>query len=210
MLNDNVKWWYCLVNLILLVPEYVGASFFIVWFGKDSVSTRGKLACGCIMFIVSASLLAAWCIIYFIWIYEGDTVYFGWGTTEEGYIKYAKKYYVFRELAFAVVVIALYCYFICVVNNYADALKEKRTRKGKEQYLKEQRSRKRAEEDLDKAAKDEKYISLDYQLKKKNYMNKKKDEREAEDKAKYEDKSEKKGSDKDAKSDKDDKAGAEK
>merc|ERR1712146_310312 len=74
MLNDQVKWWYCLVNLVLLVLTYIAAAYFIVWFGKDSVATRGNLACSCIMVIVSASLLAAWAIVYFVWIHEGDTV----------------------------------------------------------------------------------------------------------------------------------------
>ena len=40
------------------------------------------------MGIVSAALQASWAIIYFVWIYKGDTVYYGWGTTEEGYVKW--------------------------------------------------------------------------------------------------------------------------
>merc|ERR1739838_995352 len=27
MLNDQVKWWYCLVNILLLIPQYIAASF---------------------------------------------------------------------------------------------------------------------------------------------------------------------------------------
>jgi hypothetical protein len=123
MLNDNVKWWYCLVNILLLIPQYIAASFFIVWFGKDTIASRGNLGCGCIMVVVSQALIAAWVIIYFVWIYEGDTVYYGWGTTEEGYIKYAKKYYIFRELAWAVIICTLYSYFICICGRYAAALK---------------------------------------------------------------------------------------
>merc|ERR1712139_196266 len=153
MLNDQVKWWYCLVNIILLVPEYIAASFFLVWFGHDEVGTRGKLSCACIMVVVSASLIAAWVIIYFVWIHEGDTVYFGWGTTEEGYVKYQKRYYLFRELAWAIIVIALYSYFICICNRYAKCLKADRSVESRAAYLKEKKDFARAEEALDEEAK---------------------------------------------------------
>lgn len=153
MLNDQVKWWYCLVNLILLVPTYIAAAYFIVWFGKDSVATRGNLACASIMVIVSASLLAAWAIIYFVWIHEGDTVYYGWGTTEEGYVKYQKRYYLFRELAWGIIVVALYSYFICICNRYAKLLRLARTKEEKDAYKKQKEDEKRAEDALDAKAK---------------------------------------------------------
>jgi len=160
MLNDQVKWWYCLVNILLLIPQYIAASFFIVWFGKDSIQSRGNLGCACIMVVCSQALIAAWVIIYFVWIYEGDTVYYGWGTTQEGYIKYAKKYYIFRELAWAVIICTLFSYFICISGRYATALKEPKEKDEQKRWQKEKESRKRAQEDLDKAAKDEKYGSM--------------------------------------------------
>jgi hypothetical protein len=153
MLNDQVKWWYCLVNLILLVPTYIAAAYFIVWFGKDCVSSRGNLACSCIMVIVSSSLVAAWAIIYFVWIHEGDTVYYGWGTTEEGYVKFQKKYYLFRELAYAIIVVALNSYFICICNRYAKLLREERSKEENEAYKKQKSREQAAEEALDAKAK---------------------------------------------------------
>merc|ERR1711990_987736 len=152
ILNDQVKWWFCTVNLVLLIPQYIAASFFVVGFGKDSVSTRGTLGCGCIMVIVSQALLAAWAIVYFIWIHSGDTVYYGWGTTEEGYVKYQKKYYLFRELAWAVIVIGLFSYFIYICNRYANALRIARDEEGKTAYKKQKALEEKAEKALDDIA----------------------------------------------------------
>ena len=153
MLNDRVAWWYCLVNLILLVPQYIAASFFIVWFGKDNVNNRGTLGCTCIMVVVSQALLATWAVIYFVWVYEGDTVYWGWGTTEEGYIKYQKKYFIFRELAWAVIVLVAYSYFICVVNRYSSNLRAERSDEEKADFKKKKADEVRAEQALDAIAK---------------------------------------------------------
>jgi len=178
MLNDNVKWWYCLVNILLLVPQYIAASFFIVWFGKDTIASRGNLGCGCIMVVVSQALIAAWVIIYFVWIYEGDTVYYGWGTTEEGYIKYAKKYYIFRELAWAVIICTLYSYFICICGRYAAALKTEKLKEEKKTWLKQKESKRRAQEDLDKAAKDEGYGDMQAFIERTNKKDRKAEEKE--------------------------------
>merc|ERR1711990_899098 len=149
ILNDQVKWWFCTVNLVLLIPQYIAASFFVVGFGKDSVATRGVLGCGCIMVIVSQSLLAAWAIVYFIWIHQGDTVYYGWGTTEEGYVKFQKKYYLFRELAWAVIIIGLFSYFICIVGRYSTALKAARDEDDIKDYKEKKEWKKKAEIALD-------------------------------------------------------------
>merc|ERR1712100_235731 len=153
MLNDRVAWWYCLVNLILLVPQYLAASYFIVWFGKDNVNSRGALGCTCIMVVVSQALLATWAVIYFVWIYEGETVYWGWGTTEEGYIKYQKKYFIFRELAWAVIVLVAYSYFICVVNRYSKNLRAERSDEEKASFKKQKSNEDKAEKALDEIAK---------------------------------------------------------
>ena len=147
MLNDQVTWWYPVVNLALLIPTYIGASFFIVWFGKDSVSNRGALPCAAILVIISASLVAAWAVIYFVWIYKRDTVFYGWGTTESGYIKYQKKYYIFRELAWCVIVVTAYAYFICVTGSYKEALRVERDEESKKAHA----FRKKKEADAEKA-----------------------------------------------------------
>ena len=134
MLNDQVQWWYCVVNLALLLPTYIAASFFVVWFGKDTVESRGRLGCACILIIVSAGLMATWAIVYFVWIHDGDTVYYGWGTTQEGYVKYQKKYYLFRELAWGIIVIGLFSYFICICGRYSRALRQPRSGDEKKAY----------------------------------------------------------------------------
>jgi hypothetical protein len=105
------------------------------------------------MVVTSASLIAAWVIIYFVWIHEGDTVYYGWGTTEEGYIKYQKKYYIFRELAWAIIVIVAYSYFICVCGRYSSKLMEKRTPENKKEHAKDVKFREIAQLALDEIAK---------------------------------------------------------
>jgi hypothetical protein len=149
MLNDQVAWWFPLVNLFLLIPTYVAASFFVVWFGKDCVSSRGRLYCGCIMVIVSTSLVAVWAVIYFVWIYKRDTVYYGWGRDEANYLKYQKKYYIFRELLYAVIVITAYAYFLCVSLRYAALLKAERSDEEKVEYVLDQKRREAANKHLD-------------------------------------------------------------
>jgi hypothetical protein len=149
MLNDQVKWWYPFVNVVLYAPTYIGASFFVVWLGRDDISNRGRLACGCILVVISTALVAAWAIIYFVWIYKQEYVYYGWGTPESGYLKFQKKYYIFRELLSAVIILTLYAYFICVTSRYADLLREERTEEDKKAYKKEQEYRQKAQTWLD-------------------------------------------------------------
>lgn len=150
MLNDQVTWSYPVVNIALLIPTYIAASFFIVWFGKDSVSTRGRLPCAAILVIISASLVAAWATIYFVWIYKRDHVFYGWGTSESGYIKYQKKYYIFRELAWCVIVVTAFAYFICVTSSYKDALRVQRDEDDKKAHKDRVRKEGLAQEALDK------------------------------------------------------------
>jgi len=146
MLNDQVKWWYPFVNVILYAPTYTGASFFVVWLGKDDISNRGRLFCGCILVVISTSLVAAWTIIYFVWIYKQEYVYYGWGTPESGYLKFQKKYYIFRELLSAIIILVFYSYFICVTTQYRDLLREKRNAADQEEYDKQKSLRQQAEE----------------------------------------------------------------
>lgn len=138
---------------MILVLDYIAAAYFFVWFGKESVANRGNLACACIMVIVAAVLTATWAVVYFTAIHDGDTVYYGWGTTEEGYVKYQKKYYIFRELAWAVIVVTCYAYFICVCGRYAAALRLERDEDNSEAYKKQKKREDDAEKALDEEAK---------------------------------------------------------
>ena len=135
------------------------------------------------MIIVSASLLAAWAIIYFVWIHEGDTVYYGWGTTEEGYVKYQKRYYLFRELAWAIIVCTLYSYFICICNRYAKSLRAARTEENKAAYKNQKKREEAAEKALDEEAK-----NAGKPPKKKKAKKEKKPKEEAKEEAAAEDK----------------------
>ena len=126
ILNDRVAWWYPVVNLTLLIPLYLAASFWVVWFAKDQVSSRVKLQAAVILTIISVSLYAAWTIIYFVWIYKGNTVYYGWGTREAGYLKFQKKYYIFKELLNAAILLVAFTYFLCVVGTYKQAMRKKK------------------------------------------------------------------------------------
>jgi hypothetical protein len=135
MLNDQVKWWYPFVNVILYIPTYTGAAIFVSWIGKDDVTNRGGLFCSCILVVISTALVAAWAIIYFVWIYKQEFVYYGWGTPESGYLKFQKKYYLFRELLWAIIIICAYSYFICVTMRYRDLLRKSRDEESKAAHL---------------------------------------------------------------------------
>merc|ERR1711981_1115185 len=150
ILNDRVDWWFCFVNLILFGPMlYIATSFLVVWFGKDSVGSRGKLRCACILVIIAISVEAVWEVVYYVWIHQGDTVYYGWGTTEEGYVKFQKKYYLFRVLAWMVVVDCLFSYFICICGRYSNALRADRDEDNKKAFKKKRSRDQEAEEALD-------------------------------------------------------------
>lgn len=47
LLNEYVKWWYVLVAVILLVPAFIGCCFLIVFFNRDTHSTRAKVFVAC-------------------------------------------------------------------------------------------------------------------------------------------------------------------
>ena len=47
ILNDYVAWYFPVVVLVLLIPLVIATFFFVVFFTKDSVSSRGKLGPAC-------------------------------------------------------------------------------------------------------------------------------------------------------------------
>jgi hypothetical protein len=78
-MNEYLHWWYTLVNLFLIAPLLIGASFVVSWFIKDSKATRTMLFTSQILALVSVLLLALWNIIYFVAIYKKDVYYSGMG-----------------------------------------------------------------------------------------------------------------------------------
>ena len=126
ILNEYVAWYFPVVVLVLLIPLVISVFFFVVFFTKDTISTRGKLGPACQLALISIALAAIWTLCYFIFLYKKDAVYTGAGDPEyqQGYKKTSKKVYVFTILAESIVLIALYAYFICICETYYSDMKE--------------------------------------------------------------------------------------
>jgi hypothetical protein len=123
ILNDQVAWWFPVVTIVLLVPLYIASGFFVNWFIKDTLGSRGKLTAAIILSLVSIFLVALWNVIYYTAIYKKEDVYIGYGVSEEKYQKFQKKYYLFKVLLESAILLALYAYFQCVIQTYKDALR---------------------------------------------------------------------------------------
>jgi len=135
ILNDQVVWWFPVVTIALLIPLYVASGLFVYWFIKDRLSTRGPLTGAIILSLVSIFLVALWNVIYYTAIYKRDDVYIGYGVSEDKYQKFQKKYYLFKVLLEAAILLALYAYFQCVIQTYKDALREKKEEKKDEEDM---------------------------------------------------------------------------
>merc|ERR1719498_413810 len=126
ILNDQVTWWFPVVTIALLIPLYIASGFFVNWFIKDTLSSRGKLTAAIILSLVSIFLVALWNVIYYTAIYKRDDVFIGYGVSEDKYQKFQKKYYLFKVLLEAAILLCLYPYFLCVIQTYKDALRKKK------------------------------------------------------------------------------------
>merc|ERR1712031_26095 len=126
ILNDYIHWYFPVIILILLAPMCIGSSFFVVFFTKDTASSRGKLFTACMFGIISTALIAVWIVCYYVFIYKNDTVFTGQGDPQtNSYSKMSKKFYLFVVLAETTALCIAYSYFICVTNRYADNMKGK-------------------------------------------------------------------------------------
>lgn len=121
LLNDDIHWWYVLVGVVLAATLVVASAFVIVFFTKDTESSRGKLFTACLLVIIGVALEAVWAACYFVFLYKKDTV--TTGNDGVGFIKATRKQEVVITLYIACCVCALFAYFICVINQYVDALK---------------------------------------------------------------------------------------
>merc|ERR1712032_1709606 len=117
------------VTIILLVPLYLASAFFVNWFIKDTLASRGKLTAAIILALVSIFLVALWNVIYYTAIYKREDVFIGYGVSEDKYQKFQKKYYLFKVLLEAAILLALYGYFMCVIQTYKDLLRKKKPEK---------------------------------------------------------------------------------
>lgn len=121
LLNDSYDWWYVLVGVILLVPYFIGVTFFITFFSNDTDNSRSRLFVACQFVIISSCLLAIWNVCYILWCYKHPEVLTG--TPDQGYYKQSKKAFIVWSLFLATCISFLYAYFICVTRSYANALK---------------------------------------------------------------------------------------
>merc|ERR1719230_882660 len=124
ILNEYIHWYFPVVILVLLAPMCIGSSFFVVFFTKDTASSRGKLFTACMFGIISTALIAVWIVCYYVFIYKNDTVFTGQGDPQtNAYSKMSKKFYLFVVLAETTALCIAYSYFICVTNRYAQKMK---------------------------------------------------------------------------------------
>ena len=89
LLNDDIHWWYVLVGVILASLLIIASAFTIVFFTKDSESSRGNMRVACIMVIIGISLIAIWSTCYFVFLYKKDSVVTG--NDGVGFVKATKK-----------------------------------------------------------------------------------------------------------------------
>jgi hypothetical protein len=133
ILNEYIHWYFPVIILILLVPMCIGSSFFVVFFTKDTASSRGKLFTACMFGIISTALIAVWIVCYYVFIYKNDTVFTGQGDPQSNsYSKMSKKFYLFVVLAETTALCIAYSYFICVTNRYAQNMKGKEEEEAEE------------------------------------------------------------------------------
>merc|ERR1719284_1800104 len=131
ILNDQVTWWFPVVTIGLLVPLYLASAFFVNWYIKDTLSSRGKLTGAIILSLVSIFLVAPWNVIYYTSIYKREEVFIGYGVAEDKYQKFQKKYYLFKVLLEAAILLALYAYFMCVITSYKGLLRREKKKDDK-------------------------------------------------------------------------------
>merc|ERR1719313_595994 len=122
LLNDDIHWWFVLVGVVLAATLVVASAFIVVFFTGDTESSRGKLFTACLLVIIGVALEAIWAACYFVFLYKKDTVVTG--NDGVGFIKATRKQEVVITLYIACCICALFAYFICVINQYVDALKQ--------------------------------------------------------------------------------------
>jgi hypothetical protein len=88
---------------------------------------------------------------------------------------YAKKSFIYFELACAVIIVTFNLYFRSVSGRYADTLKAPMSKKERKQTQKEKESKRRAQEDVDKAARSPDYKSMRDYLEKTNKEDKRRE-----------------------------------
>lgn len=122
LLNDDIHWWYVLVGVILASTLIVASAFAVLFFTSDTHGSRVRLNVACMLVIIGVSLIAVWSTVYFVFLYKKDSV--TTGNDGVGFVKATRKQEVVVTLYVACCIDALFAYFICVVSQYIDAMKE--------------------------------------------------------------------------------------
>ena len=89
LLYDDIHWWYVFVGVILASILIIASAFAIVWFTKDTESSRTKFFTACLFVIIGVSLVAVWAAIYFVFLYKKDMVVAG--NDGVGFLKTTRK-----------------------------------------------------------------------------------------------------------------------
>merc|ERR1719215_1222975 len=122
LLNDDIHWWYVFVGVLLAACLIVASAFAIIFFTKDTETSRSLLFTGCLLTIVGVTLVAVWSTIYFVFLYKKDNV--TTGNDGVGFMKATRKQEVVITLYVACCIDALFAYFICIVTSYQKAMDE--------------------------------------------------------------------------------------
>merc|ERR1719389_1339248 len=87
----------------------------------DTRTTRTMLYTSQILALVSIFLLAAWNLIYFVFIYKKDKFFAGMGDIPSNvYTQQNKKNFLFTMLAESVIRLVAFGYFLCVTAAYSE------------------------------------------------------------------------------------------
>lgn len=148
LLNDDIHWWYVLVGVVLAATLVIASSFTIVFFTKDTDSSRSNMRVACILVIIGVSLVAIWSAVYFVFLYKKDSV--TTGNDGVGFVKATRKQEVVITLYIACCIDALFAYFLCVVGQYITAKNEPA-----------EEEEKKMEEEMKKEEADEKPAMMD-------------------------------------------------
>merc|ERR1719215_1338996 len=122
LLNDDIHWWYVFVGVLLAACLIVASAFAIIFFTKDTETSRSLLYTGCLLTIIGVTLVAVWSTIYFVFLYKKDMV--STGNDGVGFMKATRKQEVVITLYVACFIDALFAYFICIVSSYQKAMEE--------------------------------------------------------------------------------------
>jgi len=120
LLNDDIHWWYVFVGVLLAACLIVASAFAIIFFTKDTETSRSLLYTACLLTIIGVTLVATWSTIYFVFLYKKDNV--TTGNDGVGFMKATRKQEVVITLYVACCIDALFAYFICIVSSYQKAM----------------------------------------------------------------------------------------